>query len=140
MTLAIPFAIRGLDHVVLRVREMARVERFFCDVLGCTVEKIQADLGLVQLRAGRALIDLVDIEGKIGREGGAAPAEDGRNMDHFCLRIDPFDADKIVAHLRAHAVAPGDVRPRFGADGEGLSIYLDDPEGNRVELKGPPLK
>jgi catechol 2,3-dioxygenase-like lactoylglutathione lyase family enzyme len=140
MTSAIPFAIRGLDHVVLRVRDAARVERFYREVLGCTVEKIQAELGLTQLRAGTALIDLVDVQGKIGREGGAAAGREGRNMDHFCLRIDPFDPGAIAAHLRAHGIEPGDVLPRFGADGEGPSIYLDDPEGNRVELKGPPSR
>jgi glyoxylase I family protein len=140
MTSAIPFAIRGLDHVVLRVRDAARVERFYREVLGCTVEKIQAELGLTQLRAGTALIDLVDVQGKIGREGGAAAGREGRNMDHFCLRIDPFDPRAIAAHLRAHGIEPGDVLPRFGADGEGPSIYLDDPEGNRVELKGPPSR
>ncbi|HEY6335630.1 MAG TPA: VOC family protein [Alphaproteobacteria bacterium] len=140
MTSAIPFAIRGLDHVVLRVRDAARVERFYREVLGCAIEKIQAELGLTQLRAGAALIDLVDVHGKIGREGGAAAGREGRNMDHFCLRIEPFDPPAIAAHLRAHGIDPGDVQPRFGADGEGPSIYLDDPEGNRVELKGPPSR
>ncbi|HYB09873.1 MAG TPA: VOC family protein [Alphaproteobacteria bacterium] len=137
---AIPFGIRGLDHVVLRVRDSARVERFYCDVLGCTVEKVQADLGLTQLRAGNTLIDLVDIGGKIGREGGAAPGKEGRNLDHFCLRIDPFDPNAIAAHLHAHGIKHGEPQARFGADGVGPSIYLDDPEGNRVELKGPPSR
>ena len=134
----VPFAIKGLDHVVLRYREVEAGVRFYCEVLGCTLDKRQEPLGLVQLRAGSTLIDLVDIEGKIGREGGAPPGREGRNMDHFCLRIEPFDAAAIAAHLRAHGVEPGEVMPRFGADGQGPSLYIDDPEGNRVELKGPP--
>ena len=139
-TSPVPFAIKGLDHVVLRYREVERGVRFYCEVLGCTLEKRQDDIGLTQLRAGTTLIDLVDVTGKIGREGGAAPGRQGRNMDHFCLRIEPFDAAAIAAHLRAHGVEPGEVMPRFGADGQGPSLYIDDPEGNRVELKGPPAE
>ena len=138
MTRAIPFTIRGLDHVVLRAREPAILERFYCEVLGCSLEKRQPDFGLTQLRAGNTLIDLVDIAGRIGRQGGAAPGKEGRNMDHFCLRIDPFDGAAIAAHLAAHGVAAGEVKTRYGADGNGPSLYLFDPEGNQVELKGPP--
>lgn len=138
MQSANPIAIRGIDHVVLRVRDVPAMQRFYCDTLGCTVEKIQAQIGLTQLRAGRQLIDLVDVEGKLGREGGAAPGKEGRNLDHLCLRIEPFNALAIAAHLRLHGVAPGDVVSRFGAEGEGPSMYIADPEGNVVELKGPP--
>ena len=138
MSAAVPFTILGLDHVVLRVRDVAALERFYGEVIGCSLERRQPALGLVQLRAGRALIDLVDVAGKIGREGGDPPGREGRNMEHFCLRIEPFDAAALAAHLRRHGVEPGEVAPRFGADGEGPSLYLLDPEGNRVELKGPP--
>ena len=133
-----PIAIQGIDHVVLRVRDVAAVQRFYCEALGCTVEKIQAGIGLTQLRAGNALIDLVDVDGKLGREGGAAPGKEGRNMDHLCLRIEPFDSEAIAAHLQAHGIAPGEVVSRYGAEGEGPSMYIADPEGNVVELKGPP--
>lgn len=133
-----PFAIRGIDHVVLRVSDLDRVTRFYRDVLGCALERVQAEFGLVQLRAGSTLIDLVDLKGAIGREGGAGPVREGRNLEHFCLRVDPFDGPAIAAWLRAHGVEPGQVKPRFGADGRGPSLYLEDPEGNRVELKGPP--
>lgn len=132
-----PITPAGIDHVVLRVRDPARMRSFYCDVLGCSVEAVLADLDMVQLRAGRALIDLVDVAGRIGREGGAAPGREGRNMDHFCLRVEPFDADAIATHLRAHGVEPGEVVQRSGAEGTGPSIYLHDPEGNMVELKGP---
>ena len=133
-----PFTIKGIDHVVLRVRDVGSMQHFYCEVLGCTVEKIQAPIGLTQLRAGQQLIDLVDIYGKLGREGGAAPGREGRNMDHLCLRVQPFDGVLIAEHLRAHGIAPGDVVSRYGAEGEGPSMYISDPEGNVIELKGPP--
>ncbi|MBI1779610.1 MAG: VOC family protein [Proteobacteria bacterium] len=128
----------GLDHVVLRVGDVTRAITFYCDVLGCHVEKCQEAIGLVQLRAGRSLIDLVDIAGKLGREGGAAPGAEGRNMDHLCIRVEPFEGAAIQAHLKSHGVEPGPVVRRYGAEGDGPSIYLADPDGNTVELKGPP--
>lgn len=133
-----PIAIQGIDHVVLRVRDVAVMRHFYCDVLGCTVQKIQAHIGLTQLRAGQQLIDLVDVNGTLGREGGAPPGREGRNMDHLCLRLQPFDAAAIATHLRANGIAPGDVVSRYGAEGDGPSMYISDPEGNVVELKGPP--
>ncbi|MFX9089550.1 VOC family protein, partial [Acinetobacter baumannii] len=80
-----------IDHVVLRVADMAGMRAFYEGVLGCTLEKGPDHIGLIQLRAGRSLIDLVDIAGTIGREGGAAAGREGRNMEHFCLIVDPFD-------------------------------------------------
>jgi catechol 2,3-dioxygenase-like lactoylglutathione lyase family enzyme len=130
--------IREIDHIVLRVIELDRMLRFYSDVLGCPVERRQDEIGLVQLRAGSSMIDLVPVDGKLGRMGGAAPGVEGRNVDHFCLRVEPFDAGAIGAHLAAHGVAGGKVEQRFGAEGEGPSIYVTDPEGNVVELKGPP--
>ncbi|QWP76220.1 VOC family protein [Lysobacter sp. K5869] len=133
-----PFRLLQLDHVVLRVRDTAAMVAFYCEVLGCSVERRQDEIGLVQLRAGESLIDLVDVAGKLGRYGGAAPGEEGRNLDHLCLRAEPFDRDAIVAHLNAHGARVGDFGSRYGAEGEGPSQYLFDPEGNMVELKGPP--
>jgi len=130
--------IREIDHLVLRVVELSRMLDFYCGALGCTIERRQDEIGLVQLRAGGSLIDLVPIDGKLGRVGGAAPGAEGRNMDHFCLRVEPFDEPAIRAHLLAHGVKAGQVESRYGAEGEGPSIYLTDPEGNVVELKGAP--
>jgi len=132
------FTVQGIDHVVLRVVDVEGVIRFYQDVLGCAVERRKDDLGLIQLRAGRSLIDLVDVNGELGQKGGAAPGAEARNMDHFCLRIDPFDEAKIRAHLRAHGVEAGELATRYGAEGDGPSFYIQDPEGNTVELKGPP--
>ena len=127
-----------IDHVVLRVVSIDAMLAFYCDVLGCTVERRQEALGLVQLRAGRSLVDLVPVDGKLGRAGGAAPGREGRNMDHFCLRVEPFDEAAIRRQLQAHGVQAGATEQRFGAQGEGPSIYVTDPEGNVIELKGPP--
>lgn len=132
------FRILGIDHLVLRTGNVTALMRFYVDVLGCSVERVQAGFGLTQLRAGSGLIDLVALDGPLGRAGGAGPGREGRNLDHFCLRLDPFDADGLYAHLRAHGVEPGPIEMRFGAEGKGPSVYVQDPDGNVVELKGPP--
>ncbi|MGB3268634.1 MAG: VOC family protein [Rhodanobacter sp.] len=128
-----------IDHVVLRVTDLVAMTRFYCDVLGCHEERRQDEIGLVQLRAGASLIDLVPVDGKLGRQGGDAPGVQGHNMDHFCLRVENWDEEAILEHLRAHDVRIGQIGSRYGAHGEGRSIYLSDPQGNLVELKGPAL-
>lgn len=132
-----PIAAREIDHVVLRVRDVKGAQKFYCEVLGCRVEKIQPSVGLVQLRAGRSLIDLIEAPGGAAASG-TPPARVTPNMDHVCLRLEPFDAAAIADHLMAHGVAPGALERRYGAEGEGPSIYIEDPEGNTIELKGPP--
>lgn len=131
-------SIRDIDHLVLRVTDLARMEAFYTGVLGCTVARRRDDLGLVQLRAGRSMLDLVPVDGKLGQAGGAAPGREGRNVDHFCFRVEPWDEQAIRAALAAAGISAGETASRFGADGQGPSIYLSDPEGNTVELKGPP--
>jgi catechol 2,3-dioxygenase-like lactoylglutathione lyase family enzyme len=131
--------IREIDHLVLRVTGLERMIRFYCDVLGCAVERRREDIGLVQLRAGRSMIDLVPVDGPLGRAGGAAPGREARNLDHFCFRVEPFDERAIRANLAAAGVAAGETKARFGAEGEGPSLYVTDPEGNTVELKGPAI-
>jgi catechol 2,3-dioxygenase-like lactoylglutathione lyase family enzyme len=130
--------VREIDHVVLRVSDLDAMLRFYTEVLGCPMEKVQESIGLYQVRAGRSLIDLVPMSGKLGRMGGAPPGREGRNLDHLCVRVDPFDADAILAYLDERGVEHGGVESRYGAEGEGPSIYVTDPEGNVVELKGPP--
>ena len=131
-------ALRDIDHQVLRVVDLDRMLAFYTGVLGCTLERRQDAIGLVQLRAGRSLVDLVPVDGELGRAGGAAPGAEGRNVDHFCFRVEPFDEAEIRRDLAAAGVAAGPTQLRFGAEGEGPSIYIADPEGNTVELKGPP--
>ena len=134
-----PFGLKGLDHVVVRARDLARMLDWYETVLGCREERRVDKAGLVQLRAGAQLIDLIDSDGPIGRMGGAPPSGDGGgNMDHLCVRVEGFDEAAIRRHLAAHDVEAGPVETRYGAEGAGPSIYIKDPEGNVVELKGPP--
>ena len=130
--------IRDIDHVVLRVTDLDRMLEFYNGVLGCAIERSNDDIGLVQLRAGRSLVDLVPVDGELGRAGGAAPGREGHNMDHVCFRLESFDEASLAEHLSAHGVEPGRVVTRYGAEGKGPSMYVEDPEGNTVELKGPP--
>jgi len=131
------FKLVSLDHLVLRAVDTKTMLGFYCDVLGCTLERSLPDSGLYQLRAGNSLIDLVDLSGELGRAGGGTPDPNARNLDHFCLRIEPFEASALRAHLHAHGIEAGEVKRRYGAEGNGPSLYIEDPEGNVVELKGP---
>jgi catechol 2,3-dioxygenase-like lactoylglutathione lyase family enzyme len=128
--------IQAIDHVVFRVVDLHKSASFYIDVLGARWEKKQEDIGLYQLRVGTALIDLAPVEGKLGAMGGAAPGSEGRNVDHVCFRVLPWDGDAILAHLREHGIE-GEIVSRYGAEGDGPSIYVTDPEGNNLELKGP---
>ena len=139
MTARPPNAILGIDHLVLRVVDMEKIVRFYTQALGCTVERERPDLGLIHLRAGRSQIDLVRIDGPLGSKGGAAPGRQGRNLDHFCLRVEALDPEALRRQLAPFGVEPEEAKVRFGADGMGPSVYLSDPEGNMVELKGPPV-
>lgn len=134
----LPFAVERIDHVVFRVRDLATSVAFYGRVLGCHLVRERPDLGLVHLRAGASMVDLVSIDGPLGRVGGEGPKAEGRNVDHLCLRVEPFDEQRIVAHLAEYGVVPkGPASTNFGAEGEGLSLYFCDPDGNVIELKGP---
>ncbi len=130
-----PFSIAGIDHIVLRARDPQRLVAFYRDVLGCPIEREQPELGLTQLRAGAALLDVVAQRALAGAP--AASPGGSPNLDHVCLRIAPFDAASLRAYLLSKGVASGEPVLRYGAEGEGLSVYLQDPEGNGVELKAP---
>ncbi len=132
-----PIRILRLDHVVLRVADLERSIHFYTQVLDAREERRIDKVGLVQLRAGKQLIDLVPLEGQIGRAGGRGPGSEGRNVDHFALRIESFDEAQLRAHLDKHGVKAGEVQMRYGAEGSGPSMYVRDPDGNVVELKGP---
>ena len=133
-----PIAVRGFDHIVLRVSDKAAMLGFYEGVLGLAVDRDRPELGLTHVRAGTQMIDLVTLDGPLGKLGGAGPAAEGRNLDHFALQVRPFDEAAIRAHLAAHGVAIIEEGDRYGADGQGFSLYVRDPEGNTVELKGPP--
>jgi glyoxylase I family protein len=129
--------IQAIDHVVLRVADLEKTARFYIDVLGARFEKHQEAIGLYQLRVGTALIDLVPVSGKLGSMGGAAPKAEGRNVDHICFRVLPWNGEEILAELQSRGIE-AEIVSRYGAEGDGPSIYLSDPEGNALELKGPP--
>jgi catechol 2,3-dioxygenase-like lactoylglutathione lyase family enzyme len=128
------FRIGGIDHIVLRVRDLPRSLRFYREALGCTVERELEELGLTQLRAGRSLIDLVTADGPLGSRACAGAVEP--NLEHFCLSVVPFEEDALRSHLAAHGIAAEEPASRYGAEGEGRSFYIADPDGNRIELKG----
>lgn len=130
------FEIAGLDHIVLRTTRLAQMLDFYCGVLGCVVEReTPAEIGLIQLRAGEALIDLVTVDSELGQMGGAPPTATGNNLDHFCLQLQPVTEADILSHLRAHGIEGGEFASRYGAQGQGNSLYIQDPDGNTVELR-----
>ncbi len=131
-----PFSLGGLDHIVLRSADPARLIRFYCDVLGCSIAHEQPKLGLTHLRVGTQLLDIVDAHGALARDGDQPLHQPARNMDHVCITVQPFDEAAIRAHLAHFGIVPEKAKDRYGAYGTGPSIYLSDPDGNGVELKG----
>ena len=132
--------IKKLDHVVLRAHDAEKMIQFYCQVLGCTIERRSSpEVGIVQLRAGEALIDILAVDSELGRMGGSGPGKEGLNMDHFCVRLESFEEQAIREHLDQYGVSAGKLEARYGAEGKGPSIYIQDPEGNTIELKGPPF-
>ena len=128
--------VRAIDHIVLRTTRLSEMICFYCDVLGCTLERtLPADVGLSQLRAGNALIDLVSVDSKLGQAGGPAPTGSGNNMDHFCLQFAPFEEQALLDYLSSHGITTGSFETRYGAQGYGQSLYIQDPDGNTVELR-----
>ncbi len=132
------FAVERIDHVVLRVRDLEQSIEFYRQVLGCEVIRCREHLGLVHLRAGASMIDLISVGGRLGSKGGAPPGKEARNVDHLCLRIEPFNEQGLIDHLTQFDLAPvARAEVNFGAEGDGLSLYFPDPDGNVIELKGP---
>jgi catechol 2,3-dioxygenase-like lactoylglutathione lyase family enzyme len=128
--------VRLIDHVVLRTADVQRMVLFYSNVLGCAVEReLPPETGLVQLRAGQSLIDIVAVDSELGRLGGGAPTATENNLDHLCLQIEPCDEDALKAWLEEHGVEAGEFAERYGAEGFGRSLYLCDPDGNTVELR-----
>jgi len=122
-----PFHVERIDHVVIRVRDLEKMVRFYEQALGFKVERTIDRLKLVQMRAGASMLDLV--------QGERPPA--GGNMDHLCFRVEPFDREAIAARLSPLGAEIGEAVQRYGAEGNGPSVYFHDPEGNQIELKGP---
>ncbi|CAI1075259.1 VOC family protein [Serratia entomophila] len=132
-----PFSLKKIDHIVLRVCDLEKSIQFYTQILGCEIARRRPDLGLVHLRAGVSMIDLVDVDGVLGKKGGMHPDARQQNVDHFCLRIEPFNEGELLAYLQAQGLGAAPAESRYGAEGDGPSIYFTDPDGNHVELKGP---
>jgi glyoxylase I family protein len=127
--------IKALDHVVFRTTRLDEMLAFYCDVLGCKIERESSpELGLTQLRAGNSLIDLVTVDSELGRLGGKPPSQNGRNVEHVCLRIADCDETALLQYLNQHDIKHSAFEDRYGAQGMGRSVYIDDPEGNIIEL------
>lgn len=126
----------GIDHIVLRTAHPGAMLDFYTRILGCHVERETSEaFGLMQLRAGNALIDLIDVDSELGRPGGQAPAESGHNLDHFCLQVQHVTEADLSAYLDEQQIPHSRFEDRYGAQGMGHSIYLKDPDGNVIELK-----
>lgn len=130
-----PFSLQTIDHVVIRALDAPKLVAFYVRAIGCVLVWDRPELGLTHLAAGNAMIDIVSIDGPLGKNGVSNAAGPGRNVDHLCLRIGPFDFAAIKAHFEALGIDVAPPQNRFGAQGKGLSIYLTDPEGNGIELK-----
>ncbi len=127
-------SIKKLDHVVVRARDLEKLVSFYCDVLGCSLERRSATVeGLVHLRAGSSFVDIMQ-----GGDDYDPPQERSGNLDHLCLQVQSFTEAEMTDYLSRHGVDIGEFGQRFGSDGEGISVYLRDPEGNEVELKAEP--
>ncbi|WCP67817.1 VOC family protein [Vibrio tubiashii] len=130
-----PINIIAIDHIVLRTSQLDNMVHFYQDILGCVIKREKLDIGLTQLRAGNALIDIVTVDSELGRMGGIAPQQNGRNVDHFCLQISAFEEEELLDYLKQHNITTSGFAERYGAQGYGRSVYVEDPEGNVVELK-----
>jgi len=117
--------IAGIDHIVLNTHQIKAMLLFYCDILGCPIEKKQPDIKLTQLRAGNCLIDLIETNDKPGRI---------KNMDHFCLQVKDFDYEQISLLLKNNNITFSRYGKRYGAQGYAHSLFIEDPEGNTVEL------
>ena len=132
-----PFSLEGIDHILLLVDNMATARAFYETVLGCRFEEALPQYGMAMLRAGAALINLVDISTPAG--AWALPGvAGGRNLDHFCIALGSHDEAALRRHLAAHGTEIVEESFHAGARGESLSLYVRDPSGNVIELKGPP--
>jgi catechol-2,3-dioxygenase len=128
--------ILAIDHIVLRTTKLTEMLEFYTNVLSCTIEReTPKETGLTQLRAGNALIDLVNVNSRLGAIGGGPPSQTERNVDHFCLQIKSMSEQNIIDFLQKKQIEMGNFEDRYGAQGDGRSIYIKDPEGNGVELR-----
>jgi catechol 2,3-dioxygenase-like lactoylglutathione lyase family enzyme len=118
--------VTGFDHLVLVVADVERSLDWYCGHLGLAGVRID------EWRRGEAPFPsarvsdgtIIDFVARGDRPAG------GGNVDHICLVVDPTDFSALGA---LGDLGPG--QPRFGAQGMGTTVYIDDPDGNTVELR-----
>jgi catechol 2,3-dioxygenase-like lactoylglutathione lyase family enzyme len=116
----------ALDHVVLNVADVERSLAFYCGELGLAPVRVDAwRRGEAPFPSAR--VDEHTIVDLLSR------ARTGENADHICLVVEPVDLDAIKASGRFEVLDGPD--SRFGARGDGTSLYVRDPDGNTVELR-----
>ena len=127
--------ITEMDHIVLRCEDVERSLSFYTDVLGLKAERLeQWRAGEVRFPSARLNADtIIDF---FGSDQGPISRDGARNQDHFCMVIEPTDMDELKAKFEALGVeiqaGPG---KRWGSHGDGISLYIYDPEDNVVELR-----
>lgn len=124
--------VQGIDHVAINVRDMEAMTAFYSEILGCSVERRREAAGLVHLRAGNTLIDLIDSNGPLGR---ATPAGYRNRLNHLCLTASDFDAKLLRETFISKGVAVGAIKERYGSTGVSRTLYFRDPENNGLELR-----
>jgi len=118
--------VTDLDHIVVNVADVERALAFYCDELGLAPVRVDEwrrhEVPFPSARVNAStIIDLLPL------------ARPGENIDHFCLVVEPTDLAEIAASGRFEVVS-GPVQ-RYGARGDGMSLYVRDPDGNLVELR-----
>ena len=116
----------GLDHVVLNVADVERSLAFYCGELGLAPERVE------EWRRGEIFFPSVRVDAHTIIDLLATPRT-GENADHLCLVVEPVDLEAVKASGRFEVVDGPDIR--FGARGNGTSLYVKDPDGNTVELR-----
>ena len=128
--------VKMIDHIVLRTTRLDDMIHFYSHVLGCKVERtLPEHVGLTQLRAGKSLIDLVDVDSELGRAGGPPPSGTNKNVDHYCLQIEAISEEDLRGWLESNGIEVGEFELRYGAEAFGSSVYIRDPDNNVVELR-----
>jgi catechol 2,3-dioxygenase-like lactoylglutathione lyase family enzyme len=126
----------AMDHIVLNVHNMDAMLDFYINVLGLQGERIEAfHEGKVSFPSVRISADtLIDLFPMAEKRVASGPVE--KRLNHFCMVIEPVEMPDVVAHLEAHGVTIDEgPATRWGAHGNATSIYFNDPEGNRIEIR-----
>lgn len=126
------FTYKGLDHVALVTRNLAAMKKFYSEGLGLPIEnegRAKAGYQVVTLRTGDAVIDLFEAT----PTNPAPPAN--LSEEHFCLRATGSSIYDVIATLKRRGLEPTQAEVNSGAGGKGLSIFVRDPDGNKIEVK-----